>query len=65
MLNIGFIGCGGIARAHAGCLEQIRNARIVACTDVVASAGRSFAVDFDVAETFTDYEAQFGPMADP
>lgn len=59
MLNIGFIGCGGIARHHASRLIQLRNARIVAAADASAEAARSFAADFggkaDMA-TFTDHK---------
>ena len=46
MLNVGFIGCGGIARHHATRMKQLKNARIVAVSDVVESAAQSFAVDF-------------------
>ena len=35
MLNIGFIGCGGIARHHAERLKNLKNARIVAASDIV------------------------------
>ena len=57
MLNIGFIGCGGIARLHASRLAQLRNARIVACADASAPAARSFAADYGHAgaEVFTDH----------
>ena len=57
MLNIGFIGCGGIARLHASRLTQLRNARIVACADASATAARSFAADYGHAgaEIFTDH----------
>ncbi|MFH1570725.1 MAG: Gfo/Idh/MocA family oxidoreductase [Gemmatimonadota bacterium] len=46
MLNIGFIGCGGIARHHASRLVKLRNARIVAAADAAEAAARSFAADF-------------------
>jgi myo-inositol 2-dehydrogenase/D-chiro-inositol 1-dehydrogenase len=57
MLNIGFIGCGGIARHHANQLAQLRNARIVACADASRAAARSFAADFGHggAQVFTDH----------
>ncbi len=55
MLNIAFIGCGGIARHHAGLLKTLKNARIAAAADPVLAATQSFAADYDVPETFTDY----------
>ena len=45
MLNIGIIGCGGIARHHAIRLKQIKSARIVAAADLDEGATRSFAED--------------------
>ncbi len=57
MLNIGFIGCGGIARHHATRLAQVGGARIVACADASSAAAKSFAADFGHkgAEVFTDH----------
>ena len=57
MLNIGFIGCGGIARHHASCLSQIRGARILAAADVVADAAAAFARDFGAEHHFADFRA--------
>ena len=54
MLKVGFIGCGGIARHHATRMKQLKNARIVAVSDVVESAAQGFAKDFGGA-AFTDY----------
>jgi len=58
MLNLGFIGCGGIARHHASRLRQIpRSVRVTAAADVDGKAADAFARDFgssDVA-AFTDY----------
>lgn len=55
MLNIGFIGCGGIARHHATRLAQIRGARILAASDVIADAARGFARDFGAQYHADDY----------
>ncbi|MDP6702150.1 MAG: Gfo/Idh/MocA family oxidoreductase [Candidatus Latescibacteria bacterium] len=55
MLNIGFIGCGGIARNHASRLTHIRGARIVAAADVVADAARGFARDYGAPFHADDY----------
>ena len=59
MLNIGFIGCGGIARHHASRLTQLRNARIIAAADASQEAARSFAADFQGSggmAVFTDHK---------
>ena len=55
MLNIGFIGGGGIARHHAARLTRIKGARILAVADVVAAAANSFASDFGAEYHTTDY----------
>ena len=55
MLNIGFIGCGGIARHHAQYLSQIRGARILAAADVVADAAAAFARDLGAEHHFADF----------
>jgi len=54
-LQVGFIGCGGIARVHAKQLQDIRGARIVACADIVAKAAEAFAADFGADEVHTDF----------
>ena len=55
MLNIGFIGGGGIARHHATRLTPIKGARILAVADVVADAAKGFARDFAAQHHYTDY----------
>ena len=54
MLNVGFIGCGGIARHHATRLKALKNARIVAVSDVIEAAAQGFAKDFG-GTPYTDY----------
>jgi len=41
-IKVGFIGCGGIAGAHAQRLSRIEGVRIAACTDVDKSRGTAF-----------------------
>ena len=55
MLKIGFIGCGDIARNHATRIKKLRNARIVAASDVVNATTRAFAADYGVEHCFDDY----------
>ncbi len=54
MLKVGFIGCGGIARHHATRMQQLKNARIVAVSDVVETAAQGFAKDFG-GTPYTDF----------
>lgn len=60
MLNLGFIGCGGIARHHAARLSHLSTkVRLAAVADPVRQAATAFARDFgggnDVA-VFTGYD---------
>lgn len=55
MLKIGFIGCGGIARNHASRIKDLRNARIVAASDVVGATAQTFAADYGAEYHFEDY----------
>ncbi len=42
-VRIGFIGAGGIARAHADALSKVQNAQVVAVTDVSQEAANGLA----------------------
>ena len=55
MLNVGFIGAGGIARHHAIRMVELRNARIRAVADILPASAASFAADFGAPHHFTDY----------
>lgn len=54
-LNAGIIGCGSIARHHADGLTELGE-RISAVADIDEAARRDFAADYDVGETYEDYE---------
>ncbi len=41
-LNVGFIGCGGIASIHTECLKKLREVRLVAFADKVEEKARFF-----------------------
>jgi len=56
MLNIAFIGCGGIARHHASRLVQIKGARIVAVADTSRPAATAFARDFRTGRDIAVYD---------
>lgn len=56
MIQIGFIGCGGIARHHANYLKKMKEVNILGCFDVSEEAVKSFAKQFDVKHAFTDQE---------
>jgi predicted dehydrogenase len=54
-IRIGFIGSGSFARHHAQQLLQQENVQIVACCDIHDETCRSFARDFKVQATYSDY----------
>lgn len=54
MVNIGFIGCGGIARHHLSKLKTLPNARVIAAMDVRPEAAQSFAEAAGGARALTD-----------
>jgi len=54
MVNIGFIGCGGIARHHLSKLKTLPNAKVVAAMDVNPEAAAKFAADAGGARALTD-----------
>jgi predicted dehydrogenase len=45
-INLGMIGCGGLARVHAQCVARIPNARFTAFADVNEAAANSMLQDF-------------------
>ncbi len=53
-VNIGFIGCGGNARAHMKHVQAVRGARIVGVCDIVEEQARTVGALVD-AEPYTDY----------
>jgi predicted dehydrogenase len=46
-VRVGFVGAGGIARAHAEALAKVPDAEIVAVTDVDESAAKSFGEKYE------------------
>ena len=55
MINLGFIGCGGIANHHAKTISKsVDGIRIAAGADKSAAVLESFGVEFD-ASTYRDY----------
>lgn len=61
-LRAGLIGCGSIGRLHAETLEAIGE-EVAAVADVDPTALESFADDFDVSETYEDYERMIDDAA--
>ncbi|MHC5034654.1 MAG: Gfo/Idh/MocA family protein [Planctomycetota bacterium] len=53
-LDIGFVGTGGIAKAHFDALGKIPEARVVACMDVDADRAAEAAARFAGAGAYTD-----------
>jgi len=53
-LNIGFIGCGGIARTHANALRSDERINFVAFCDIVPEKAKHFASTYG-GKPYTDY----------
>ena len=63
MLQIGLIGAGRIAQAHAATVAyRISNAQLAAVTDPIAAAAQSIAVKFSIPTIAPNYQAI---LADP
>lgn len=56
MYRVGFVGCGGIARAHAGGYAAVPECRIVAAADISREALDGFGEQFGVSRRYTSYE---------
>jgi predicted dehydrogenase len=54
MVNIGFIGCGGIARHHLSRLKTLPNAKVVGAMDANPEAAAKFAADAGGARPTSD-----------
>ena len=56
IVRFGIIGCGGIAKGkHLRELEPVKEARIVACSDISEDTARSFAKLCGAEKWYTDY----------
>lgn len=56
-LRFGIIGCGSIGPTHAGAIQQIEDARLVAVADTVAARAENMAETFNVARVYDSHEA--------
>jgi predicted dehydrogenase len=54
-MKIGLIGCGRIARAHMMIYQYIKNARVLAVSDVDLDKARIFANNYGIEKVFTNY----------
>ncbi len=52
----GIIGCGGRGRSHARGYQTSPDVEIVACSDPVENARNAFAEQFEVSNTYENYE---------
>ena len=57
-LNVGVLGCGGIARAHVERLKTNEKVNLVAFCDIVAERAKSFASRYG-GTPYTDYREMF------
>jgi predicted dehydrogenase len=53
-VRFGIIGCGVIGPWHAGALQHVKNARLVAVCDIVQEKARTMAAEFG-AQPYSDY----------
>ena len=59
-VNVGFIGCGGIAQYHFGHFEKMQDkAKIVAACDLIPERAQKTAERFAGAHVYTDYREMF------
>lgn len=54
-LNFGLIGCGRISSKHFEAIQQIENAEIIACADIIEERARKAAEKYRVKTTYSDY----------
>lgn len=53
-LRYGIVGCAGIADTHAEAVHQVKDATLVACSDLDGDIAREFADENDVGPVYTD-----------
>jgi UDP-N-acetyl-2-amino-2-deoxyglucuronate dehydrogenase len=56
-LRFGIIGCGSIGPTHAGAIQQIEEARLVAVADTIAERADNMAETFNVTRAYDSHEA--------
>ncbi len=56
-LRFGIIGCGGIGPTHAGAINQIEGARLVAVADTVRERAEKVAAKYGAARVYSDHRA--------
>lgn len=54
-MNVGLIGCGGIANLHMRVLTRIENVKVVAVCDLDPERSKDIAQRFNLEKTYTDY----------
>lgn len=59
MLNVGLIGCGGIAKVHMQVYKGMKNVNVVGLCDLNLERAKSLAKRFNVEKTFGDYADLF------
>ncbi|MEN6461522.1 MAG: Gfo/Idh/MocA family oxidoreductase [Syntrophomonas sp.] len=56
MINIGLIGCGRISKNHLEAIDQLAEARCIACCDIVEERARDVAKKYNISSWTTKYE---------
>lgn len=56
-MTIGIVGCGGISHAHAGAAAQSKQAKIVACADIIPEHAEKYAEQYQIKNTYDSMKA--------
>ena len=58
-MNVGLIGCGGIAAAHIQVYQSIKNVKVVGLCDLNLERAKKLATKFQIEKTFGNYWDMF------
>jgi predicted dehydrogenase len=56
MLNIGIIGTGGMAAAHANAYQAVKGVKITSCCDIFEDKAKAFAEKFQIGRWYGDFK---------
>jgi predicted dehydrogenase len=59
-IRFGIVGCGAIGPTHAGAIQQIADAELVAVADVIGNRANSVADKFHIRKIYSDQRELFG-----
>jgi predicted dehydrogenase len=62
MVRLGIVGCGDISHVHGNAVDQIDDARFVACCDLNATRAMQWSEQYGCDRYFTDYNEMIAEM---